>query len=46
MGSVKDLVIIENPQGEKSGVGKFIFSDRFSVFDWGSMPDTIPNKGK
>lgn len=24
----------------------FRFSDAFSVFDWGRMPDTIPNKGK
>jgi phosphoribosylaminoimidazole-succinocarboxamide synthase len=46
MGSVKDVVVIEAPQGEKSGIGKFVFSDRFSVFDWGKMPDTIPNKGK
>ncbi|MBE3126685.1 MAG: phosphoribosylaminoimidazolesuccinocarboxamide synthase, partial [Candidatus Atribacteria bacterium] len=28
------------------GRGRFIFSDRYSVFDWGEMPDHIPNKGK
>jgi phosphoribosylaminoimidazole-succinocarboxamide synthase len=46
MGSVKDLTIIEKPLKNKSGRGRFIFSDRYSVFDWGEMPDHIPNKGK
>ena len=46
MGSVKDLIIIEKPLKNKTGRGKFIFSDRYSVFDWGEMPDHIPNKGK
>jgi phosphoribosylaminoimidazole-succinocarboxamide synthase len=27
------------------GVGKFHFSDRYSVFDWGEMPDHIEGKG-
>jgi phosphoribosylaminoimidazole-succinocarboxamide synthase len=27
------------------GLGRFHFSDRFSVFDWGEMPDHIPGKG-
>ena len=46
MGSVKDLIVIEKPYKNKSGKGRFIFSDRYSVFDWGEMPDHIPNKGK
>jgi len=46
MGSVKDLEILEHPSSNKSGRGRFIFSDRYSVFDWGEMPDHIPNKGK
>jgi len=46
MGSVKDLEVIEHPSSNKSGRGRFIFSDRYSVFDWGEMPDHIPNKGK
>jgi len=46
VGSVKDLIIIEKPLKNKSGRGRFIFSDRYSVFDWGEMPDHIPNKGK
>ena len=27
------------------GEGRFIFSDRYSVFDWGEMPDHIDGKG-
>lgn len=46
MGSVKDLTIIQNPTQEHSGIGRFVFSDRYSVFDWGEMPDSIPDKGK
>lgn len=46
MGSVKDLLILENPQDKKLGKGRFIFSDRYSVFDYGEMPDYIDDKGK
>ena len=46
MGSVKDLIVMEKPLKNKTGRGRFIFSDRYSVFDWGEMPDHIPNKGK
>lgn len=45
MGSVKDLTIIEKPTDNSLGVGFFKFSDRYSVFDWGEMPDHIDNKG-
>lgn len=45
MGSVKDLVVLASPREEEPGRGKFVFSDRYSVFDWGEMPDTIPYKG-
>lgn len=45
MGSVKDL-FIKRPVGEESlGEGYFFFSDRYSVFDWGEMPDKIQGKG-
>lgn len=44
-GSVKDLYIIKKPEENVPGVGRFKFSDRYSVFDWGEMPDHIPNKG-
>lgn len=46
MGSVKDLVILKEPEAGKTGIGCFTFSDRYSVFDWGEMPNHITNKGK
>jgi len=46
MGSVKDLVIFEKPRGTREGRAQFLFSDRYSVFDWGEMPDHIEGKGK
>jgi phosphoribosylaminoimidazole-succinocarboxamide synthase len=45
MGSVKDLEVIKNPTPDAMGIGRFHFSDRYSVFDWGEMPDQIPGKG-
>jgi phosphoribosylaminoimidazole-succinocarboxamide synthase len=45
MGSVKDLEVIKKPTKNKMGVGRFHFSDRYSVFDWGEMPDLIEGKG-
>ena len=46
MGSVKDLEVIEKPTQDAMGIGRFHFSDRYSVFDWGEMPDQIEGKGK
>ncbi|MBI1871616.1 MAG: phosphoribosylaminoimidazolesuccinocarboxamide synthase [Chlamydiae bacterium] len=46
MGSVKDLNILSQPEEHALGVGSFRFSDRYSVFDWGEMPDHIEGKGK
>ncbi len=45
MGSVKDLEVLKKPTPEAMGLGRFHFSDRYSVFDWGEMPDQIENKG-
>lgn len=45
MGSVKDLVVLEAPTATMAGVGMFRFSQRYSVFDWGEMPDRIPYAG-
>ncbi len=45
MGSVKDLQIIQKPTQTQMGTGRFLFSDRYSVFDWGEMPDHIKGKG-
>ncbi len=46
MGSVKDLEIVKKPTKDEMGVGRFVFSDRYSVFDWGEMPDLIDGKGE
>jgi len=45
MGSVKDLKILKKPEKNAHGLAIFNFSDRYSVFDWGEMPDTIHDKG-
>jgi len=45
MGSVKDIEIIRKPTRERMGIARFHFSDRYSVFDWGEMPDHIEGKG-
>jgi len=45
MGSVKDLQILEKPSKDKPGIARFVFSNRYSVFDWGEMPDHIDHKG-
>jgi phosphoribosylaminoimidazole-succinocarboxamide synthase len=45
MGSVKDLEITQKPTRDTMGLGRFHFSDRYSVFDWGEMPDHIEGKG-
>jgi phosphoribosylaminoimidazole-succinocarboxamide synthase len=46
MGSVKDLKIFSPAYENRSGEGYFIFSDRYSIFDYGEMPDHIKNKGR
>ncbi len=45
MGSVKDLEVLKKPTQNEMGVARFHFSDRYSVFDWGEMPDLIEEKG-
>ena len=42
---MKDIIVLEAPRREKAGRGRFLFTDRFSVFDWGEMPDRIDGKG-
>lgn len=46
MGSVKDLLVLNPAYENQPGVGNFVFSDRYSVFDWGEMPDHIAAKGR
>jgi phosphoribosylaminoimidazole-succinocarboxamide synthase len=44
--SSKDLAVLEPPSVLAAGVGVFTFSDRYSVFHYGRMPDLIPRKGE
>lgn len=46
MTSVKQFRIEESPTPEGLGRGRFVFTDDYSVFDWGRMPDAIPKKGQ
>ena len=46
MGSVKHLVVLKEAKDNELGLGRFIFSDRYSVFDYGEMPDKIEGKGE
>jgi phosphoribosylaminoimidazole-succinocarboxamide synthase len=46
MTSVKEFVVEAEPTPTELGRGRFVFTDDYSVFDWGKMPDAIPNKGK
>lgn len=45
MTSVKEIHIDEEPTTTALGRGTFTFTDAYSVFDWGQMPDPIPHKG-
>ncbi len=45
MTSVKEFRIDQSPTTNELGVGAFRFTDAYSVFDWGQMPDPIPQKG-
>ena len=45
MTSVKDFRVEREAAPDELGRGRFVFSDDYSVFDWGRMPDAIPRKG-
>jgi phosphoribosylaminoimidazole-succinocarboxamide synthase len=45
MTSVKNFRVTEAATGDALGRGAFAFTDDYSVFDWGKMPDEIPDKG-
>ncbi|WP_181692090.1 phosphoribosylaminoimidazolesuccinocarboxamide synthase [Natronomonas sp. LN261] len=45
MTSVKGFRVEEPATADSLGTGAFVFTDDYSVFDWGKMPDAIPNKG-
>ncbi|MQS11321.1 phosphoribosylaminoimidazolesuccinocarboxamide synthase [Streptomyces kaniharaensis] len=43
--STKDLEILRPPADGRPGDGILTFTDRYSVYDFGVMPDEIPGKG-
>ena len=45
MTSVKEFEVLTPPTPEAAGVGAFYFTDRYSIFDWGVMPDRLAEKG-
>jgi len=45
MTSVKEFLVEREPAAGELGVGRFAFTDDYSVFDWGKMPDAVPGKG-
>jgi len=46
MTSVKQFRVEREATSDELGVGVFEFTDDYSVFDWGQMPDAIPGKGR
>jgi phosphoribosylaminoimidazole-succinocarboxamide synthase len=45
MTSVKQFRVDREATADELGRGAFVFTDAYSVFDWGQMPDEIPDKG-
>jgi phosphoribosylaminoimidazole-succinocarboxamide synthase len=45
MTSVKNFRVDQQATPDALGKGVFEFTDDYSVFDWGKMPDQIPDKG-
>lgn len=44
--STKNLEIIDPPTPTREGVGVFEYTDHYTVFHYGRMPDPIPGKGE
>jgi phosphoribosylaminoimidazole-succinocarboxamide synthase len=44
--STKNLHVIEPPTATATGIGVFEYTDHYSVFHYGRMPDAIPGKGE
>ncbi len=44
--STKNLHVIEEPTATREGVGVFEYTDHYTVFHYGRMPDPIPGKGE
>jgi phosphoribosylaminoimidazole-succinocarboxamide synthase len=45
MTSVKEFEIHTPARPDGPGLGAFRFTDRYSIFDWGEMPDRLESKG-
>jgi phosphoribosylaminoimidazole-succinocarboxamide synthase len=45
MTSVKEFRVEKVATPDRLGRGRFVFTDDYSVFDWGKMPDSLPDKG-
>jgi len=45
MGSTKDMHILKEATDTETGLAVFEFTDKYSVFDYGKMPDMIEGKG-
>ena len=45
-GSVKNIRMIQEPKKRSPGRYAFEFTDDYSVFDYGKMPDRIRGKGE
>lgn len=46
MTSVKEFRVEKAATPDRLGRGRFVFTDDYSIFDWGKMPDQIPKKGE
>ncbi len=44
-GSVKNLRVVKPPLRTRSGIYLFEFTDDYSIFDYGKMPDVLKGKG-
>jgi phosphoribosylaminoimidazole-succinocarboxamide synthase len=44
--STKNLQVIQPPTGTAAGIGIFEYTDNYTVFHYGRMPDLIPGKGE
>lgn len=46
LNSTKNVHVIEAPTARREGVGVFEYTDHYTVFHYGRMPDAIPGKGE
>ncbi|MFE4512663.1 phosphoribosylaminoimidazolesuccinocarboxamide synthase [Kitasatospora sp. NPDC056783] len=44
--STKKTIVLSPPTADREGVGEFQYTDHYSVFHYGPMPDAIPGKGE